>query len=243
MGLCDLHIHTIYSPDGTGTVGAILKRASEVGLNVIAITDHDEVRGALQALDLAPQYGIRVIPGSEISTAEGHLVGLFIHNKVPKGRPLVETIKRIADQGGLCFAAHPGRQNVNSLSADTIRKVLQDPKLARIMIGIEAFNASIFHLHENFGAMALARELPVARLGNSDAHLVRMIGVGASSFEGTSDYDLRRALENHATEPVISEPGPRLALMAQWGARLALRYAGWVSTNSHPQAPLRLARI
>jgi len=69
MGLADLHIHTIYSYDGTAPVAAVLNRAKEVGLNVIAITDHDEIKGSLKAFDLAPQFGIEVIPGIEITTA------------------------------------------------------------------------------------------------------------------------------------------------------------------------------
>ncbi|HNF94893.1 MAG TPA: PHP domain-containing protein, partial [Anaerolineales bacterium] len=68
MGLADLHLHTIYSYDGTATVPAVLRRARELGLNVIAITDHDEIAGALEAVKLASHYGVEVIPGSEITT-------------------------------------------------------------------------------------------------------------------------------------------------------------------------------
>lgn len=67
-------------------------RARQAGLDVIAITDHDEIRGALKALDLAPQYGIEVIPGIEITTAEGDLVALFVTETIEPGRPLIETI-------------------------------------------------------------------------------------------------------------------------------------------------------
>ena len=58
MGLADLHIHTIYSYDGTMSVPAELARACQIGLNVIAITDHDEIAGSLNALELAPKYGV-----------------------------------------------------------------------------------------------------------------------------------------------------------------------------------------
>jgi predicted metal-dependent phosphoesterase TrpH len=56
MGLADLHIHSVYSYDGTAPVASILNRAQEVGLNVIAITDHDEIKGSLKAFDLAPRF-------------------------------------------------------------------------------------------------------------------------------------------------------------------------------------------
>ena len=91
MGLADLHLHTIYSYDGTATLPAVLRRAREIGLNVIAITDHDEIAGALEAVKLASHYGVEVIPASEITTAEGDLLALFIHEKIQPGLSLIET--------------------------------------------------------------------------------------------------------------------------------------------------------
>ena len=74
MGLADLHMHTIYSYDGTATVPSVLKHAKQAGMDIIAITDHDEIRGALLAEELAPQFGIQVLRGIEITTAEGDLL-------------------------------------------------------------------------------------------------------------------------------------------------------------------------
>jgi predicted metal-dependent phosphoesterase TrpH len=91
MGLADLHMHTIYSYDGTATVPAVLRRAHEIGLDVIAITDHDEIAGSLRALELAPHYGVEVIPGLEVTTAEGDLLALFVMEKIPAGLSLVDT--------------------------------------------------------------------------------------------------------------------------------------------------------
>ena len=82
MGLADLHTHTIYSYDGTASVPAVLKRAKQIGLHVLAITDHDEIVGSLKALELAPKYGIQVIPGIEITTAESDLLAYNIYQKV-----------------------------------------------------------------------------------------------------------------------------------------------------------------
>ncbi|HLA08610.1 MAG TPA: PHP domain-containing protein [Anaerolineales bacterium] len=72
MGLADLHIHTICSYDGTASVPAVLARAKKIGLNVIAITDHDEIAGSLKARGLASKYSVEVIPGIEITTPEGY---------------------------------------------------------------------------------------------------------------------------------------------------------------------------
>jgi predicted metal-dependent phosphoesterase TrpH len=242
MGLADLHIHTTYSLDGTATVRAVLKKASEVGLNVIAITDHDVIRGSLEALELAPAYGIHVIPGSEISTASGHLLALFIHRDIPKGLSLEETVRQVADQGGLCIAPHPGGNKLNSLQANVIRKALRDQEIAKTLVGIEVHNAGMMQLSRNQVALDLAEELPVARVGNSDAHLLWMIGKGATAFGGRTDRDLRRALLARTTYAVTQKPDSRLFLATFWMSRIALRHAGWVSNNNHPQAPLQFAR-
>ena len=75
-GSADLHLHTTYGWDGTAAVSAILRTAAERGLNVVAITDHDQIAGALVALELAPDYNVEVVPGIEVSTADGHLLAL-----------------------------------------------------------------------------------------------------------------------------------------------------------------------
>jgi predicted metal-dependent phosphoesterase TrpH len=68
MGKADLHIHTLYSYDGFCAVSTMLEQAAQIAkLDVIAITDHDEIDGALEAEILGPKFGIRVIPGCEIS--------------------------------------------------------------------------------------------------------------------------------------------------------------------------------
>jgi hypothetical protein len=97
MGISDLHIHTIFSCDGTASVKAVLGRARAIGLDVIAITDHDEFRGALLAEQLASQYGIQVIPASEVTTGEGDLLALGIRKLIPKGMSLIETLLRVGD--------------------------------------------------------------------------------------------------------------------------------------------------
>ncbi len=82
MGKADLHIHTAYSMDGTTSVREALESALHAGLDVIAITDHDQVRGSLEARAISTEYGIEVITGAEVSTKEGHLVVLFIEENI-----------------------------------------------------------------------------------------------------------------------------------------------------------------
>lgn len=243
MGLADLHIHTIYSWDGTCDVKAVLKRAVEIGLNVIAITDHNEIRGGLEALELAPAYQVDVIPGSEISTADGHLLALFIQRDIPKGLSLEETLWRVADQGGCAVAAHPAARGVNSLRPQTIRRALAHPDLARVLVGVEVLNAGLLHTRSNAVAQALTDSLPVAQVGSSDAHMVWMIGSGATQFPGTSAQDLRRALETRKTHAVHLQSFPRLNLLTSWLMRYVLRGAGWVVGNPAPDHPLVWVRI
>jgi predicted metal-dependent phosphoesterase TrpH len=196
MGLADLHIHTIYSYDGTASVPAVLTRARQIGLDVIAITDHDEIAGALKALELAPNYGVEVIPGSEITTAEGDLLALNITEKVPPARPLIETVLKVGELGGFCIAPHPmaGGFGMKSLSAYSILKALRNKEVARILIGIEAYNATAIDKMSNHYARILAERLDVAHTGSSDAHVVEAIGLGATEFEGHTAQQLINAL-------------------------------------------------
>jgi len=244
MGKADLHIHTIYSWDGTCSVPAVLKQAShKLHLDVIAITDHDEIAGALEAVELAPHYGIEVVPGIEISTAEGHLLALFVREMIPAGLPLVDTILRVGKAGGLCIAAHPTARGSPSLSEAAIRNALHNPQSARFLLGIETFNASIVHRAGNTQAQALARTLPVAAIGSSDAHLIWAIGQGLTRFPGQSAHDLRRAIQAGLTRAQVGERIPPARMIFGWLYGYLLRRAGWIQSNLHPEAPVTLARI
>ncbi|NWG33420.1 MAG: PHP domain-containing protein [Chloroflexi bacterium] len=198
MGLADLHIHTIYSFDGTASVRAVLKRAYQSGLDVIAITDHDEIIGSLKALELAPVYGIEVIPGTEVTTAEGDLLALNVTQKIPRDMPLIETILKVGELGGFCIAPHPmaGGFGMKSLSAYSILKALRHPDVPRILIAIEAYNATIIDKISNRYAHILADRLNIAQVANSDAHVVEAIGLGATEFDGRTAPDLISALQN-----------------------------------------------
>ncbi len=203
MGFADLHIHTIYSYDGTASVPAVLARAEQVGLNVIAITDHDEIKGALQAFDLAPEFGIEVIPGIEITTAEGDLLALFVTQKIEPGLPLMETIVRVGEAGGICIAPHPMARGMGmkSLNGPAILQALRHPDTCRILLGIETYNATALDRETNSRAKALAAECSgIAQVGNSDAHILQAIGLGATEFLGCTAADLLEALWIGATD-------------------------------------------
>jgi predicted metal-dependent phosphoesterase TrpH len=203
MGLADLHMHTIYSYDGTASVPAVLARARQVGLDVIAITDHDEIRGTLQAFELAPEFGIEVIPGIEITTAEGDLLALFVTEKIEPGRPLIETVIKVGEAGGICIVPHPTARGMGmkSLSIPTVLQALQYPDARRILLGIETYNATALDRESNQHAQTIVAEYPgIAQIGDSDAHIVQAIGLGATEFPGCTAADLLEALWIGATD-------------------------------------------
>ena len=197
MGLADLHMHTIYSYDGTASVPAVLTRAKQIGLDVIAITDHDEIAGSLKALELAPQYGVEVIPAIEITTAEGDLLALNITQKVARDLPLIETILKVGELGGFCIAPHPmaGGFGMKSLSAYSILKALRNVDVARILIGIETYNATTIDKMSNHYARILGNKLNLAQTASSDAHVIEAIGLGVTEFQGHTAQDLMHALQ------------------------------------------------
>lgn len=192
FGKADLHIHSTYS-DGTADVGAILAYAAASELRVIAITDHDTIAGARAAAQLARDFGVEVIVGEEVSTAEGHLLALFIEHELPPGRPAAETIAAAHAQGGLCVAAHPYDRSVPSLGAHGLRQRQHEWRLD----AIEAPNAGVIWSQRgcNHIAQRVASELGLPAVGGSDAHSLATIGRAYTIFPGTSADDLYRAIQ------------------------------------------------
>jgi predicted metal-dependent phosphoesterase TrpH len=243
MGLADLHIHSIYSWDGTASISAILKHASDnVNLDVIAITDHDEIKGALEAREMASKYKVEVITGSEISTADGHCLALFIDRTIPAGLSLEETVLRVGDQGGICIAAHPATKGTKSLNAFTIHVARRNPQVAQILVGVEVLNSSLLLRRSFKVAEAIALFEGMAWVGNSDAHTLSLVGTGASRFPGTTSSDLLAALIARETRVYYPVPQSPLKIMSHWLKGFALRTAGWVAWNPYPEAPVILGR-
>ncbi len=240
MGLADLHLHTIYSYDGTASLSAVLSRAKQLGLDIIAITDHDEIKGALKAMELASAYGVEVIPGIEITTADGDLLAFFITEKVDAGLSLIETVLRVRELGGVCIAPHPmaGGMGMKSLSARTILKALHNPDVADTLIGIEVYNATALDRISNHYARILASRLDIAHVGNSDAHVVDAIGLGATEFEGNSAADLLNALKNKTTKVRKQKEWSAFRVMGSWGLRYMesafVRMAGLARSSFSP---------
>jgi predicted metal-dependent phosphoesterase TrpH len=229
MGLADLHIHTRYSHDGLNTVPAVLARAKRIGLDVIAITDHDEMRGSLYALTLASGYGVEVIPGIEISTAEGDLLALDVLRKVAPGLTLIDTVLQVQELGGFCVAPHPMSVGLGmrSLSAYSILRALRNPQVAQTLIGIEIYNATTIDKLGNHYAEVLSQHLEIAILGNSDAHVIRAVGLGATEFEGYTAQHLRKAIRKRKTKIHKTKEWNSARILGSW----AVNYLGRAFTR------------
>lgn len=225
MGIADLHVHSIFSHDGTATVPAILQRAKQVGLDIIAITDHDIIRGSLLAAELAPQYGVQVITGVEITTADGDLLALSIRKLIPAGLSLMETIMRVGEQGGFCIAPHPMSEahSMHSLGAYAIRQALRDRDAARILIGLETYNAMVLDRSSNDAAKILAECSDIAQTGSSDAHVVEAVGLGATIFPGNTVQHLVAALWTGTTQVQKGPQWGAAHVIGSWAAHYLLR--------------------
>jgi predicted metal-dependent phosphoesterase TrpH len=196
-----------------------------VGINIIAITDHDEIKGSLKGFDLAPRFGIEVIPGIEVTTAEGDLLALFVTEKIQPGHSLLATIMKVGEAGGVCIAPHPMARGLGmkSLSRSAIIQALLHPEASRILLGIETYNASALDRDSNFQAQALADEFPgLAQVGNSDAHILHSIGLGATEFLGRTAADLLEALWIGATDVRQSAPWGSARILGSWALNYVL---------------------
>ncbi|HKI54767.1 MAG TPA: PHP domain-containing protein [Anaerolineales bacterium] len=225
--MADIHIHTIYSHDATTTVRGILKQASSVGFNVIAITDHDDIRGAFDARELASEYNLEVIPGVEVTTRDGHLLALFVEKIPRRGLPLDETLKIIGDMGGIAVAPHPFNQLPGSLSMDNVISVLTNPALKNILRGIEVYNMTTQPFDER--VQRLSAYLPFSQTAGSDAHVYWAIGTGKTEFRGTTAAEFRTALEQGITIAHPYEKDLMRKYIFNWLRRITMRRLGYVS--------------
>ncbi len=226
MGLADLHIHTRYSYDATSSVRAVLEYASRrAGLDVIAITDHDEIAGALKAQDMASKFGIEVIPGIEVSSKDGHVLALFVEKAIPAGLSLADTVRHTTEQGGLCIIPHPMMRNKYAVPPHILRSALADPTVAKGLAGIEVFNACMLEINPRKPEEYLPKKHPLAQVGCSDAHFDWAVGWGATRFPGQSASALRLALEMCETTPVLKHPMNLGEFVSGYIPGMIMRYA------------------
>ncbi|MGC8581756.1 MAG: CehA/McbA family metallohydrolase [Thermoplasmata archaeon] len=161
----DLHVHTIYSVDSAITPEEIISYCKIKNLDGVAITDHNTLEGFNTVGKIIKKAGLIVIPGEEISTSQGHLIALFINEKIERGMDYIESIKRIHMQHGIAIAPHPYRSP---------HKVYKKELLENID-GIETINGRSSN-RENRKAKKLAMNMNLPGLGGSDCHNAPALG-------------------------------------------------------------------
>jgi PHP domain len=203
-GLADLHMHTTYS-DGSGTVEEVLSFAEKrTSLDVIAITDHDTIEGALYARDLVQegQYRFDLIVGEEISTREGHLLALFLEKRIAPGMSIERSIDEVHAQGGIAVVAHPfNRVFRHSVQRSVMNRLLAQPEVHPD--GVETLNGSFAGIGSSQLAMSLVRGVyRWAETGSSDAHTPTAIGCARTIFTGSTAEDVRASILSRQTSPI-----------------------------------------
>jgi predicted metal-dependent phosphoesterase TrpH len=203
-GKADLHIHTLYS-DGTASVAQVLDWVEHrTDLDLVAITDHERIDGALRARELheAGGYHFDLAVGEEITTRRGHVLALFVEKRIPALRPLGETIERIHAAGGIAVAPHTMAPLTPSLGAGSLKTLHEERRPARHLDAIELINPSAAGRARHGARRRLNAELlRLPGIGASDAHVLEGIGSAWTWFPGASAQDFREALANAQLEP------------------------------------------
>lgn len=203
LGKADLHIHS-GAGDGVASVSEIVEYVEhETDLDLIAITDHDLIDGALDARDMVAKgnYRFEFIVGMEITTLEGHLLAYGLEKPIRMLSPLARTIQQVREQGGFCVVPHPTSWLTRSVGYRGLRRVMEDERSDVILKGLEIVNPTLAGRVIYQRVLSLNREQwHLAELGGSDAHSLEFIGSGHTLFPGKSAADFRRALEEKTTQ-------------------------------------------
>jgi predicted metal-dependent phosphoesterase TrpH len=240
LGKADIHIHSACG-DGMATTAQLLEYVErETDLSVIAVTDHDDLRGGLQAREewARGHYRFEVIAGEEVTSLQGHLIALFIEEKVPSLAPLQETLEAIHRQGGLCIIPHPMNWLTRSVGQGSIEKVRQQRGSGVYFDAMQTGNCSPGSRANQKKALHLNEDIyHLPEVGGSDAHFLAAVGSAYTLFEGEGAEDLRRAILSGATRagvgryPSIAQIGYGTFLRQQWrGIAVTPKAAGWVPT-------------
>jgi predicted metal-dependent phosphoesterase TrpH len=170
--LCDLHMHTEHSHDCAVPVGTLLDYAEAQGLGAIAVTDHNVFAGAREAVELARTRELVVIPGEEVKTDGGEVIGLFLEHEIPRGMSMGDTIAAIREQNGIVYVPHPFDRLHTIPAAQSLHR-----HLAEIDV-FEVYNARLLFEGFNDEALRFARKYNLTMGAGSDAHVLQGVGTG-----------------------------------------------------------------
>ncbi len=182
----DLHMHTEWSHDCSTSVPDLLDHAESIGLDAIAVTDHNVFGGAREAVERARGRDLLVVPGEEVKTdGQGEVIGLFLREEIPRGMSFAETVAAIREQGGVVYLPHP---------FDRLHAIPDPATLHRHVHEIdvlEVFNARLLRDSFNDEALRFARKYRLLQGAGSDAHVLQGVGTGAvrmRRFDGPEEF-------------------------------------------------------
>jgi predicted metal-dependent phosphoesterase TrpH/glycosyltransferase involved in cell wall biosynthesis len=183
----DLHMHTDHSPDCATPVGVLLETARARGLGAIAVTDHNEISGALAAREAAAKMdGIEVIVGEEVKTAEqGEVIGLYLEEKIPRGMTMRETIAEIRRQGGLVYVPHPFDRLHSVPDYEHLLDIVEEIDI------LEVFNPRVALTAFNEEAERFAAKYRIVPGAGSDSHVAQGLGsvmIRVHDFDGPEEF-------------------------------------------------------
>ena len=175
----ELHSHSDLSFDGRDPIDLLLSQAEAVGLDALAVTDHDEIDASLEAAERAPEYGLVGIPGSEVTSAAGHVLALGIDQRVPAGLSFEETIGTIHERGGIAVVPHPFQRSRSGVAPHITREALSRAD------AIEVYNSRLLTGRSNRRAEHFARTNDLPMTAGSDAHIAEMVGQAVTKVDAT----------------------------------------------------------
>lgn len=187
----DLHSHSYLSKDSRSSLDAIIRAAPKAGLHALALTDHDEFAGCMELKRRAP---FLVIPGEEIKTAHGEIIGLFLREWIPPRLDPLETIDRIHDQGGIAYVPHP----FDRVRGSRMAEGELDRIIGRVDI-LEVFNARNALPRFNRRALEYAQSKGILMGAGSDAHRVSEYGAAYVDVPPFDDAPTFLAALRHGT--------------------------------------------
>ena len=171
-------------------------------MDLIALTDHDDIRGAFILRDIAAKRGsqVEVVPGIEVTTRAGHLLALFVEDEIPMFRPLDETIRRIHRGGGIAIVPHPLSYLTFSVGERALRSLAARGDDDPFVDGIEIRNPSYAgRVRVQRARWLNTHVLRVAETGSSDAHHAKLVGTAWTEFPGEGAAALRAAIAARTT--------------------------------------------
>ena len=231
FGRADLQVHTA-SGDGMEDARTLFERVEVLGeLDVIAVTDHDDIRGALEAREVharAP-YHFDFVPGVEVTTQHGHLLALWVEEPVRSFRPLEATVAAIHRQGGLAVVPHPFSLLTRSVGRRTLERVLAIADEDTHPDGIEVANPTSAGWDTGARLVQANRaRWRLAETGGSDAHFAEAVGAAYTLFPGRTAEDVRRAILDRTT---AGRRGAGIPLKQIGAGRLALQQVRGLSVT------------